>query len=312
MGGFSITKRGLAAAGRISAATKCRIVTDFFISKAAFGAGVVPSTRMPYFGEQAIEVLKNVSDLVIIESKDPVAFFAYPGKPSKFKAPGCAVHELAALEESGELALEALADELSAPAAPLEVAKHAVPDMPAGGPLTADAVGRIVARTLPENAVVVNEAITSSFFLLIYLANAAPHEILDQMGGSLGYGLPCAVGAAIAAPDRKVVCPVGDGSAMYTIQALWTIAREKLDVLTIVYANRSYAILNFEMMRVGAQNPGPKALSMLEIGNPTLGFVELAQGMGVEAARAATVEQFNDLCARAMRAKGPFLIEAVI
>jgi acetolactate synthase I/II/III large subunit len=312
MGGFSVTKRGLDAAGRIRAKTGARLVTDFFVNKSAFGAGTVGVVRMPYFGEQAIEVLKGLDELVLVESKPPVSFFAYPDKPSSLADPVTAIHQLATGEEDGVAALEALADELGAPATPADIIKPGVPEMPAAGPLTADAAGKIIARTLPENAIVVNEAITSGFFLLIYLAGAARHDIFDQMGGSLGYGMPAAVGAALAAPDRKVVCPVGDGSAMYTIQALWTMAREKLDVLNIVYANRSYGILNFEMMRVGAQNPGPRALSMLEIGNPTLNFVDIAHGQGVEAARATTAGEFHDLCARAMRTKGPFLIEAVI
>jgi acetolactate synthase-1/2/3 large subunit len=312
LGGFSVTKRGLDAAGRIRAKTGARLMTDFFVNKSAFGAGTVAAVRMPYFGEQALEVLKGLDELVLVESKPPVSFFAYPDKPSSLADPATAIHHLATGEEDGVAALEALADELGAPATPADVIKASLPDMPAAGPLTADAAGKIVARTLPEGAIVVNEAITSSFFLLIYLAGAARHDIFDQMGGSLGYGMPAAVGAALAAPDRKVICPVGDGSAMYTIQALWTMAREKLDVLNIVYANRSYGILNFEMMRVGAQNPGPRALSMLEIGNPTLNFVDIAHGQGVEAARATTVGEFQDLCARAMRTKGPFLIEAVI
>jgi acetolactate synthase-1/2/3 large subunit len=312
LGGFCVDERGLRAAGRIRAKTGARLTTEFFVNKSAFGAGVVQTVRMPYFGEQAIDVLKGVETLVLAEAKPPVSFFAYPGKPSVLADPASAIQILAAADEDGVAALEALADELGAHAAPAGVAAFNLPAAPDAGPLTADAVGKIVARTLPEGAIVVNEAITSSFFLLIYLAGAARHDIFDQMGGSLGYGLPAAVGAAIAAPDRKVVCPVGDGSAMYTIQALWTMAREKLDVLSIVYANRSYGILNFEMMRVGAQNPGPRALSMLEIGNPALNFAELARGQGVEAVRVDTVGAFQDVCARAMRTKGPFLIEAVI
>lgn len=312
LGGFSVSERGLRAAGRIAAKTGCRLTHEFFVNKSAYGAGVVQAIRMPYFGEQATEVLKGLDVLLLVEAKDPVAFFAYPGKPSKFASPGTAVHALATPEEDGVAALEALADELGAPATPAGIAPLKLPDAPASGPLTADAASRIMARAMPENAILVNEAITSSFFLIAHLAGSPKHEVFDQMGGSLGYGAPNAIGAAIAAPDRKVICPIGDGSAMYTIQALWTMAREKLDILTVIFANRSYAILNFEMMRVGAQNPGPKALSMLAIDNPTLNFAELARGQGVEAARATTVEEFQDLYTRALKVKGPFLIEAVI
>ncbi|HAH08919.1 MAG TPA: acetolactate synthase large subunit [Alphaproteobacteria bacterium] len=312
LGGFSATKKGLAAAGRIRAKTGARLVGDFFLNKAAFGAGTVQLPRMPYFGEQAIEVLKGLETLVLVESKAPVSFFAYPGKPSVLTDPATAVRHLAHPEEDGEAALEALADELGAPREPADVLGANLPAAPDAGALSADSAAKIISRALPDGAIVVNEAITSGFFLMLYLGGAAPHDIFDQMGGSLGYGLPAAVGAAIAAPDRKVVCPVGDGSAMYTVQALWTMAREKLDVLSIVFANRSYGILNFEMSRVGAQNPGPKALSMLAIDNPELGFTHLAQGMGVEAARATTVGEFQNLVTRAMRMRGPFLIEAVI
>lgn len=312
LSGAGMSARGQRAAGRIRAKTGCRLVADTFVARAARGAGNVMVPRLPYFAEQAVEYLRSVEHLVLIETKAPVAFFAYPDKPSTFAAPGTAIHTLASPDEDGCAALEALADALGAPAEPADIAPAKLPDAPKRGALDGTALAAAIARNLPEGAVVIDEGVTGGFFVNALLPTAAPHEVLDLTGGSIGYGLPAATGAAVAVPDRKVVCLEGDGSAMYTIQALWTQAREQLDVVTVILANRSYAILNFEMMRVGAQNPGPKALSMLSIGDPTLGFAEIARGMGVEAARATTSEEFTDLFAAAMRRKGPFLIEAVL
>ncbi len=169
-----------------------------------------------------------------------------------------------------------------------------------------------IAHWLPEGAVVIDEAATSGLAPYGFTTNAAPHDYLGLTGGSIGWGLPVAVGAAVACPDRKVVCLHGDGGAMYTVQALWTQAREKLDVINVIFANRSYAILNIELMRVGAGNGGPKALSMLDIGDPTLDFCKLAEGMGVAASRATTAEQFSEQFGDAVKQKGPRLIEVVL
>jgi acetolactate synthase-1/2/3 large subunit len=180
------------------------------------------------------------------------------------------------------------------------------------GKLDTQSIAAVVARHIPENAIVMDESITGSQPAQTLSLGSAPHDYLQICGGSIGNGLPLAVGAALGAPDRKVICLEGDGSAMYTIQALWTMAREKLDVVTVMYANRSYAILNFEFDRVGGGAQGPKARSMLDIGDPTLDFVSLARGMGVNAARATTTEELDALLAVMCREPGPHLIEAVM
>jgi acetolactate synthase I/II/III large subunit len=214
--------------------------------------------------------------------------------------------------EDGIAALDALADALNAPPVPANVAVLARPTLPKSGNLDARAVGQVIAHYLPEGAIVANEAITSGFPCFSYTATAAPHDYLNLPGGAIGGMVPVGTGAAVACQDRKVICLEGDGSAMYTLQALWTQARERLDVTTVIYANRSYAILNIELERVGVEHPGLTARSLFDLHSPTLDWVKLAEGMGVEAARAETVEQFIDLFTSAMKMRGPRLIEAVI
>ncbi|MBI1238621.1 MAG: acetolactate synthase large subunit [Alphaproteobacteria bacterium] len=312
LGGRATTRRGIEAAGRIREAIGTRIISDTFAIKTARGAGQVGIEKLPYFAEQATEALANVSPLVTVETKPPVAFFAYPGKPGRFAAPGAPVLSLALPEEDGLAALEALAEAVGGPREAVKRNALSLPDAPRAGKLDVMAMVTSVARHLPEDAIVIDESITASIFFQGVLAGARPYDHCDLMGGAIGYGLPAATGAAIAGRGRKVVCLEGDGSALYTIQALWTQARENLDVVTVMVSNRTYAILNIEMARVGAQNPGPKALSMLRIDEPTLDIAQIARGMGVESARAETAEAFEDLFAAAMKRKGPFLIEAVL
>lgn len=309
--GRVLLEDGLALAGRIQAATGARIVCDTFTPRMHRGAGRVRLERIPYFAEQAQEFLEGTEQLVLVGAKNPVAFFAYPGKASWLTPEDAETMVLAAPEDDGMAALEALAEAVGAPKAPPEVIAKSLPDL-ATGKLDADGVGRAIARFLPEHAVVSDEGATAGLFTNIYTEAAAPHDHMTLTGGSIGQGLPLATGAALACPDRKIVCFHGDGGAMYTLQALWTQAREKLDVVTVILANRSYAILNIELMRVGAENPGPKALSMLDLHNPELDWVHLAQGMGVEAVRCETAEAFNDAFKAAMGRNGPFLIEAVV
>jgi acetolactate synthase-1/2/3 large subunit len=186
-----------------------------------------------------------------------------------------------------------------------------LPEVP-GGPLTALGVAQVIAAMTPDNAIFADESATASFPLLSMMARARPHTHLPLTGGSIGQGLPLAVGAAIAAPDRKVICPHGDGGAAYTMQALWTMAREKLDVVIVIYANRSYAILNIELGRVGATGSGPVAMSMLDLHNPEMNWTQIAQGLGVEASRATTCEEFAAQYSSALKHRGPRLIEAMI
>ena len=194
---------------------------------------------------------------------------------------------------------------------PAHVGVARKPGLPSGelNPLTA---GQIIAHYLPSGAIISDEGATAGGGVHRFAANIEPHDHLALTGGAIGQGIPVADGAAVACPDRKVVCLEGDGSGMYTLQALWTQARESLDVTTVIFANRSYAILNIELARVGAGIPGPKAISMLDLHNPELDWVKLASGMGVEASRATSVEEFAAQFESAMKNRGPRLIEVVV
>jgi acetolactate synthase-1/2/3 large subunit len=263
---------------------------------------------MPYFAEQIEETLTGVDLIVMAATRPPVSFFAYPGKKSWLTPEGCDLLQLATVQQDAPAALAALADELGAPAEPALRAKAERPGLPSGK-LAPDTAGQAIGALLPPEAILMDEGATSSLGSYIFTAGADPFDQLQLTGGAIGMGLPAATGAAVACPDRKVVCLEGDGSAMYTIQSLWTQARENLDVTTVIFSNRSYAILNIELARVGAQNPGPKALSMLDLHNPDLNFADMARGMGVDGSRATTAEEFNDQFADAMKRRGPRLIE---
>jgi len=310
MRGTALKTAGLEAAGRIAAKSGARLMCDTFAPRLARGAGRVAVERIPYFAEQIVEFLKDVEQLILVGAKPPVSFFAYPGKPSWCVPDGCRILYLAQPHEDGPGALEALAETIQAPRA-AETVKLARPELPSGR-LNAYSAGQAIGFYLPENAIVSDEGATAGIGPQTYTASAAPHDWLSLTGGAIGQGIPVATGAAVACPDRKVVCVQGDGGAMYTLQALWTQAREKLDVTTVIFSNRSYAILKIELMRVGAQNPGPKALSLFDLSNPELNWLSLASGMGVEASRATTAEEFADQFASAMKGRGPRLIEAVI
>jgi acetolactate synthase-1/2/3 large subunit len=309
--GAALKRDGLVAAGRIAAKTGCRLLCDTFTPRIERGAGIVAIERIPYFAEQIVDFVKDIEQLILVGAKPPVAFFAYPDKPSWCLPEGCRIVYLAHEHEDGPAALEALADALGAPKEPAGRAEFKMPDLPQGdfNPYT---IGQAIAHFLPENVIVSDEGATSGVGPSLYLANAHPHDHLSITGGSIGQGLPVAVGAAVACPARKVVCLHGDGGAMYTLQSLWTQAREKLDVTTVIFANRSYRILKVELGRVGAQTPGPKALSSLDLTNPELNWVHLAKGMGVEGSRVETNEDFAGQFADAMRQRGPRVIEVMI
>lgn len=313
MRGAALTERGLRAAGRIAAATGARLMCDTFAPRLQRGAGRVAVERLPYFAEQLVESLATLDHLVLVGAKPPVSFFGYPGKPGWCTAPHTTITYLSHAHEDGVGALEAVAtafDDAKAKVTALEL-----PDEPSGA-LDQFTIGRIVARHLPDGAIVSDEGATNSLGPGLALANARPHDHLSLTGGSIGQGLPVAGGAAVACPDRKVVCLHGDGGAMYTVQSLWTQARENLDVTTVIFSNRAYAILRVELARTGAKEllaeGDTKALSMFDLSNPDIDWVSLARGMGVEAVRVETVEDFSAAFADAMRQSGPRLIEAVI
>jgi acetolactate synthase I/II/III large subunit len=309
--GSALRGAGLEAAGRVAAKTGARLLSDTFAPHAELGAGRVPVERLPYFAEQIVDTLGNVEQLILVGSKPPVSFFAYPGKRSWCAPDGCRFAQLAHEHEDGTRALETLDTALGGPVPQVARIPLMLPDLPRGS-LNALAVAQAIAQLTPEHAIVADESATSGFPLAMMMARGRPHDHLALTGGSIGLGLPLALGAAIACPARKVVCPHGDGGAAYTMQALWSMAREKQDVTVVIYANRSYAILNIELQRVGASGAGPKALSMLDLHNPEMNWTKIAEGLGVEASRAETAEDFCAQYASAMKQRGPRLIEAMI
>lgn len=316
LSGAAVASSGaLETAARIAAATGARLLVDTFVPRVARGAGRARIEAVPYFAEAAVAALAPLRHAVLVGTKPPVAFFAYPDKPSRLLPELCTVHALATPDEDGPGALEALCDALGARRATPVLEPRTETTLPSGE-LTPASVAQAVAALLPEGAIVVDESVTGGAALVPATRGAAPHDWLLLTGGAIGQGLPAATGAAIACPGRKVLCFEGDGSAMYTIQSLWTQAREGLDIVNVVFANRRYAILQIELARVGAlapgQTPGSRAQDMLEIGRPDLDFVALARGHGVPATRATSADDFAKQLAGALASPGPHLIEAVV
>lgn len=310
MRGAVLKEKGLDAAGRIAAASGARLVCDTFSPRLQRGAGRVVVERLPYFAEQIVECLDGIEQLILVGTKPPVSFFAYPGKKSWCTPEGAEILYLAHAHEDGVAALVAVADSLGA-ARPTGVAALDIPELPTGK-LDRFSLGRVIAHYAPDGAIISDEGGTSGLGAMVALATAVPTDHLSITGGSIGQGLPVATGASVACPDRKVICLHGDGGAMYTLQSLWTQAREQLDVTTVIYANRAYAILNIELKRVGASASGAQSMSMFDLSNPTLDWVKLAEGMGVEAVRVETLDAFADAFRSAMSVKGPRLIEVVL
>ena len=306
--GGALTERGLALAAQIAGKSGCKVMGQTYNPRMARGRGRFAIDRIPYVIEQALPILKNFRDIVLVEANDPVAFFAYPNKPSLLKPEGCAVHRLTAGGENSVAALQALADALGAK--PADARPQAMVELTRPtGVLTHASIAQAIAMAIPENAIVVDESITTGRGFFPPTAAALPHDWLQNMGGSIGFSTPVATGAAVACPDRKVICMVGDGSAMYTLQSLWTQAREGLNVTTIVFANRIYQILRGEFDGVGAGQPGQRAMDMLKIDSPTLDFVALARGMGVVGRAVTTADEFVEALAEAIPEHGPRLIE---
>ncbi len=312
MGGPCLRHRALELAGRISAKTGCGILTEGANTRLERGAGRVQVDRIPYVVEQALKVMQAAGNLVLVGSREPVAFFAYPDKPSLLMAKGAKSTKLAGLDEDMEAALEALAIELGAiNTPPARVAAPCRPALPKG-PITPAAIASILGAKLPENAIVVDESVTTGREFFPETAGAPPHDWINNRGGSIGYAMPVAVGAAIACPDRKVIALIGDGSAMYTVQALWTMARERQDITILIFANGTYNILRGELTNVGVRNPGPRAVDMLSLGRPDLDWVSMAKGMGVAASRADTCEQLAKALDSGLASGGPNLIQVTV
>jgi acetolactate synthase-1/2/3 large subunit len=312
MGGLCGSERALNAAGKLAAHTGVQVLTERYTPCIAAGRGRFQPPSVPYFPEPAMAVLGGVRNLILVEAQAPVSFFGYPNTPS-YLLPGTAtVHTLALRGEDGTAALEALVEECGAGAAAIPCAPASTPSGIPDGALTAEAVGILLAARMPEGAIVSDEMVSAGGAVLPHFVHAAPHERMPVTGGSIGQGLPVAVGAAFACPDRKVLALEADGSGMYTLQSLWTMARERLDVTTVIFANRKYQILEIEMRRTGTESFGDAAREMMDIGRPDLDWVKLSEGMGVPASRATTTAEFDHQLQAAMRERGPRLIEAVI
>jgi len=316
LGGTTLLAPGLHAAGRLAARWGVRIFADRNAARMERGSGQFAPLRLPYFPEDAEPVLEGLKHLILVESLPPVSFFGYPGRKSYLAPDECSMHVLASIEENGTEALQELVGQWgTGGGVTSEVAgsrlgsAHGIPQ---GAALTPDIIGQVLAQEMPEGAIVSDEMISTGEAILRHLATARPYDHLPVTGGSIGQGLPVAVGAAVACPNRKVIALEADGSAMYTLQSLWTMARERLDVVVVILANGRYQILEIETRRTGAGEIGPRANDMMDLTRPDLDWVKMAEGQGVPACRATTGDQFRALFRDAVKQRGPRLIEAVL
>jgi acetolactate synthase-1/2/3 large subunit len=308
LGGTAVRARALVAASRISGATDASLLAETFPANLERGAGIPRVDRLGYLAEFAQAQMAGLQHLILVDAKSPVSFFAYPDQSSDLVPPGCTVHTLVRPGEDVPAALEALAEAVGADPHGATSASALRPDRPTGA-LTSETLAAAIGAAFPENAVVVDEGNTSGLFVSGATAGAPAHDWLTLTGGAIGIGLPAATGAAVAAPDRPVLCLQADGSAMYTLQALWTQAREGLNVTTVLLANRSYAILNMELHRVGADAGGPLSRRLLDLTDPELDFVALARGMWVPGRRVETAEALTAALVESFAEPGPYLIE---
>ena len=311
LGGHGLREGALAVAGRIAAKTGCPLFGETFPTRHQRGQGRVSITRVPYFAEHAISVLAPYEQFILVGAATPVAFFAYPDTPSVLVPDDANVVALATIDQAVVPALESLAESLGADPGREILQEQSVPPAPSGA-LTAEAIGDTIACLLPDNAIISDEGITCAAEVFARTAGAAQHDWLAITGGAIGQGLPVSFGAAIACPQRKVVALQADGSAMYTVQSLWSMSRENADVVIVLLNNDSYAILNIELARLKTGRPNDKTLSMLDIGHPSIDWQSVAASMNVSASRAQSAEEFHALFATAMDTPGPHLIEAVI
>ena len=311
LGGHALREGALRSAARIAAHSGVQLLAEVFPTRMERGAGLPAVERVAYLAELAGVQLAGARHLVLVDAKSPVSFFAYPGKASDLVPAGCTVHTLCSPAQDAAASLDKLAAALGASATQPPLAPAQRPGRPRG-PLTAPKVCKAVGHLLPENAILIDEAITSGLMLGVMTAGCPRHDLITLTGGAIGQGLPNAVGAAIACPNRPVIALIGDGTAMYTIQALWSMAREQLHVVSIIFNNASYSVLNVELERVGAGEGGAKARAQLDLAGPRLNFAQLAQGMGVHAVRASTAEDFTQALEYALATPGPHLIEALV
>ncbi|MUL67137.1 acetolactate synthase large subunit [Mycobacterium sp. CBMA 234] len=311
LGGAALTEPALLAAARIAAVSGATLLAETFPARMPRGAGLPSVQRLAYLSEMSTAQLDGLQHLILVDAAPPRSFFAYPGRPSNLVPEDCQVHQLTTAAQDSTVALGELAEILGAKEHPLILQPPARPGRP-DGPLTADTVCQAIGHLLPEHAIISDEAQTSGFGLPAATAGAPRHDLLTLTGGAIGQGLPVAIGAAVACPDRPVLALQADGSALYTVQSLWTIAREELDVTVVLLNNRSYAILAMELNRVGVGQPGTRAKAQLDLSQPPIDFTALSAALGIPATRAQTTEEFLTALERAFTEPGPHLIEAII
>lgn len=309
LGGDGLSRAAQHAAGRVAAATGAVLYSETFPARAERGGGLPAIDRLPYFPEAAVQVLRSATAVVLAGALEPVAYFGYEGIPSRL-ARTETVHRLAGPGDDAERALVMLA-ELVGAREPHGSAAAPPPEPDLGTALTGQNAGAALARWLPEQAVVSIEGGTCGYPFFTASAAAAPHTVLTNTGGAIGQGLPAALGAAIAAPDRPVIAIQSDGSGLYTAQALWTMARESADIVVLIAANRAYNVLRTELSRHADADAeaGPQAMRLTSLDDPAMDWVSLARGFGVPARNATTTGELRDAFASAQRARGPHLIQ---
>ncbi|MBV7334058.1 acetolactate synthase large subunit [Chloroflexi bacterium TSY] len=311
MSGTVLMEHGLHLASRIGHATNSRLMCKMANGRIQRGAGRAMIETQPYPVEQALKAFKGTAHIILVGTGQPVNFFAFPDTPSTPVPPDCQIHTLATPQDDPIAALGALIEELHVPDEPGRIHERNRPPLPTG-PIDPPKVWATVSAFMPEHSVIAEEAVTSGRGAQKWMAGAPPYDEIRVTGGAIGNGLPMAVGAAVACPDRKILNMQADGSAMYTVQSLWTMARENLDIVTVLFSNRAYAILQVELQKVGADGSGPKAQQMLDLGNPDLDWCQIANGMGVEASQATTAEEFASQFESAVKNRGPRLIEVIL
>jgi acetolactate synthase-1/2/3 large subunit len=308
LAGNALHGKGLATVGRIAAGTNAKLLAPYPFTRIERGAGFPGVERIAYILEQAVEQLKEFRQMILVGAAAPISYFAAPGKESVPTPPDCEIHTLSNSSEDSVRALEALSDALSIRGVQSWAEKLARPAAPTGN-ITLSGLATAVAALLPENAIVVDESMTSGREMLPATKGALPHDWLANTGGSIGIALPLAVGAAVACPERRVLCLSADGSGMYTTQALWTMAREGHKVTIVIFANRVYGVLKREFSYLDSGDPGPRASALFDIGRPDLDWVSLAKGMGVPGNRIHSLDEFTTALRAGFAAEGPTLIE---
>ena len=312
VGGSALEEKNLIKLAKVADKIGCPMKTDWFNARLDKGAGRINSVRIPYVVDKAVEVLKDFDSIIIIGARRPVAFFAYPNKPGVLTQETTKFIELASLSDDITSVINELSDKVGiSDNKPSTVSEFKIPDIPSG-PINPTSLGMVLGALIPENAIVVDESVTTGREFFYQTAGSHPHTWLNNCGGSIGFGMPVAIGAAVACPDKKVISLEGDGSAMYTVQSLWTMARENLDIVVLIFANQSYKILQGELTNVGVDNPGKSALEMLSLKDPSLDWVSVSKGMGVDAVRVDNLEDLVKNFKHGLKDKGPFLIEVMI